>query len=499
MAARFDSDKVLHLINEIEDKFPVNDWKVNGLQVWPYIRTALAYSQNRNPDTRAADKEDNKRENRRKLHFLKALWKLPFLYFRLKKRLKTAQRIFLGARAHRAQVKGKLINRYYDIAMTDFSAQGEESVAFEGNLFTDSTPYFNADALFSLPALYMVPELQRRLFFWRAPEDIQLPEYDAFFTHLLATFEHTKPIESAFAKHIIIPRIKVLYSRTVFLTSLLEKTTVKKAYFMCYYSSLLYPMIAACNAVGIRSVDIQHGGMGEGHYSYGRWSKCPKQGYPLLPNFFWTWDQPSANMINAWAMNTDFHRAIAGGNPWTQACLRVYTDVPLWRDYVLVNMTTVTLDAFLVDTIKYFGDTKKWVLRMHPRHYQHNAQLRQQISAAGIADYTQVEDSREIPLPISLRYCSRFLSKASGSVIEAIELGMQPILFRSETMNYYEHFIRDEKVLLLKEDSTQALINALEIDSQKGRLNEAKLLETKNKFIVFETTADQLSAALSPS
>ena len=37
------ASEVIDIINQVEDVFPVDEWKVNGIHVWPVIRIQLKY------------------------------------------------------------------------------------------------------------------------------------------------------------------------------------------------------------------------------------------------------------------------------------------------------------------------------------------------------------------------------------------------------------------------------------------------------------------------
>jgi hypothetical protein len=493
MASQFNSEKVLAKINEIENSFPVNEWNVNGLRVWPYLRTALAYTQNRNPDTRKTSGKKKRTPFRKIRKYALILLRLPFEYFSFKRKLRTATRLFFGSVSYRAKINGLFFNRFYDLAIDDFRKDGVDCVALDNSFLEDKSEYYNQDALFGLPTIYLVAEIKRRLSLTRPTYVVHLPRYEEFYEHLLKIFEHTSLIRQAFNKAAVIRRTSVLHYRTEFLKRLLQGSAVQRVYFLCYYSSLFYPVIAAGNALGIITTDIQHGGMGEGHYSYGRWLKSPREGYELLPRFFWTWDKHSAEMINTWATKTDFNRAIPAGNPWNDACLRIYdAALPPSTDYILLNMTNVTLDPFLVETVRNFGPTRRWVLRMHPRQYQHHRVLKQQVEDEGISDFVRIEDSSAVPLPVSLRYCTHFVSKASGSVIEAIELGRRPILLRSEIMSYYEHYVRNGEVVVLSEDAASYLIEQLKQDDV-SRSIKWDSVPVEDKFHKFEREAQSLT------
>lgn len=482
----FDPERVLKKINHIESIFPVNEWTVNGLRIWPFLRTALAYTQNQNKDTRRAKKSGPSRY-KRMMRYAGVVSSLPFNYLKLKRGIRESKRLFIGAPTHRLMIDGVCINKFFDASIEDLSGQGESSIVFDNSLDLDNSIHMNGNRIYSLPMVYMIPELKKRLGIGNKSYNIKLDRYDEFYAYLLENFEHTSGIRSSFTKKAVTQRMMVVYDRKEFLKTLLKGSGVTSAYFLCYYSSLLYPLLAACNELNITTTDIQHGSIGVGHHSYDKWIHSPREGYELLPRYFWTWDPYTASLINRWAENTVYHRAVAMGNPWTNDCVRFYKEMPESTGYILVNMTDVTLDDFMVETIRHFGERRKWVLRMHPRQYQHKETLEKQIRENGIERHVSLEDPRRVPLPVSLLYCGRFISKASGSVIEAVELGVKPILLRSQVLNYHEHYIQENKVILLPEDTRACLVEALEQpEERKPGPVEGASASRENKFVQFE-------------
>jgi hypothetical protein len=482
---KFSPGSVLKKINEIESKFPVNEWEINGLKVWPFLRTALAYSQNQNPNTKK--NKTVKPLHKRMLEYARISLMAPFEYLRFKSQIKKSTRLFVGSITHRVSIKEVLINKYFDTSVPLFSSKNESSTVLDTGKLFSKEKYYNKNILFSLWFLYAFMELRKKLKLAHRPKTtIKLPGYDEFYQHLLNDFEHTATIKNNFNKQSVISRITAVYERKELLKMILKGSEVRYAYFLCYYSSLLYPLIGACNELGIKTVDIQHGGQGPGHYSYDNWSAAPAEGYALLPRYFWNWDDNSAAIINRWADETQYHKAVPVGNPWTDVSLRIYDTPPDYRDYILINMNEIVAEDFIVTAIQHFKHERKWVLRMHPRTYHNKKALEDQIREKGICEYVRIEDSNKIPLPVSLLYCTHFFSKPSGSIIEAVELGLKPVLFRSH-IEYYNHYVTNGRVDQLSEDTAEGLIRYLNetSDLKLGAQINVKS-DSEDKFYKFE-------------
>lgn len=455
MPGNFNAEETLQKINDVERKFPVARWTVDRLAIWPFLRTALAYSQNRNPDTRGRGLQTGDVRSRIP-SYLRVAASLPNKMLELRQLGRKSPRLFAGSGTHRANLNGLLINKYFDVAVRDFNARGTPSVILETTMEFSRRNYWNGPLMFSLPAMLGVLKMLKPLS-GRRPT-VSLEGYDEFCSYAYRQFNYEQALRRLLDRKIVDNRLQSLFFRKEVLKRFLGNSSIETFYAICYYSSMLYPVTAACNELGIATVDIQHGGIGRGHYSYDRWINIPDGGYSLLPRYFWVWDKPTAALIDDWARPTGFHCAYTGGNPWNTDCYQLF-ETPAGRDgYILYNMTEVTLDSFVADAIRHSMNQYRWVLRMHPRQSQHRESLQQQINELGISDQAEIEDSVDVPLAVSLHYSAMFLSKASGSVIEAVELGYRPVLLRSLNMSYYDHFIKEGKVTVLNEDSASYLI-----------------------------------------
>ncbi len=198
--------------------------------------------------------------------------------------------------------------------------------------------------------------------------------------------------------------------------------------------------------------------MGIGHWSYSSWSKVPNEGYELLPKYFWTWDQGSEQLINQWASKTSYHQAITQGTPWVDN----YFDDSLVidRKYILYNMTIDTLSPFLVDTFKHFIiKGYKIKFRLHPRLTNLRLQVEEELHYFGLNEGSVIEDSNILGLKQSLAECIAMISPSSGSIVEAINLGIKPILLPSIGSDYYKNQIDEEKLFFLAEQDDLMLID----------------------------------------
>lgn len=473
---------LIEKINYVERTYPVDTWQINGLKVWPYIRLQLADSQTQlqMPDDKAR-KRDGFLKNL--LLYFSHLLRFPFHYWRFRNKIKGTTRLFVGGLAHRVAINGELINKFFDYPVREFENKGESAVIVEHSV-KHYTNYFNQHITFNLSILYALVPVRARLsrLFGKQP-DVNLPGYEEFYSWILRNFEYTDVLREKFSTEALTGALNKMFFRKQFLKKAIYRTAVSRAYFLCYYTPEMMPLVAACNELRITTIDIQHGGMGKGHYAYDSWLEYPADGYTLLPDYFWTWDTYSARLINSWAGGTKRHRAVTGGNTWTDTVMQLYNAPLAYSNHILINMNRMTINELVLDAIKHFKDKETWVLRMHPRQYQNRDVLERQIREENIEAYVTIEDPISVPLPVSLLYCKHLVSASSGTVIEAIDMGIKPVLLRSPGFVYYQHYIEENKVLVLKEENSRELIrllkelNALPQEKrQYTQVNESKFL-----------------------
>ncbi len=488
-----DPERTLNKIVEIEKKFPVQQWRINGVEFWPFIRTSLAYTQRKIIKPKKAKSRVSIYKDLLK-RYGKLIARVPFHVWQLKRKLKDAKRIFIGAATHRVLVNGIKVNRYFDVAISDFNKNNDTSLILDRGTSLNKSLYPNNEYWFSLPSVYIYYEFLRRLKIEKAnPYRFELQGYEEFYNYLLENFENPGYLKANFNMKSIQRSMRVFHDRKEYLKRLFKESQVKSAYFLCYYSSLYYPLMAAFNELRIRTSDVQHGGMGKGHWSYDSWVNAPAGGYKLLPRFFWTWDSHSADLVNSWAVNTRFHKAIPMGTPWRNDYADQVGRLVARNGYILVIMTDVMVEDYILKTVQHLGAGKRWVFRMHPRMVRQRNILDQQLVDYGIAKLATVEDSTQVLLNDSILACSIFISNSSGSVIEAIQAGVTPIMLPSPGIKYYEQYIQSGQVKLLPEKKEETLVAFINEASSADKVQSGKIEQGvyDNRFVDYEAITAQ--------
>jgi hypothetical protein len=153
---------------------------------------------------------------------------------------------------------------------------------------------------------------------------------------------------------------------------ILNRIRPKIIFVECYYSLSNLALIHVAHIYKIKIVDIQHAIQVDTHYMYTNFYNHPKEGYTMLPNYFWVWDNKSLKQIREWSQKTSKHKAILGGNIYTtffknipKNNLNIY---PSGKINILLALDT---NKNYVDYIKEVILEDKnyiWHLRDHPAH-----------------------------------------------------------------------------------------------------------------------------------
>ena len=447
------SQNVISLVNEIERSVPVADWRIEGVQVWPLIRTRLAFA--------AFDESVGggwqrggrmKRLLRRAATVLRSLTSVAEDLARGASRRTAASAVIVTDGVTTTRIGGSA----HDVVGDPLRALLTEAGISTATWYVSHacprprhTPGTLLQWRLDLAQLLCAPRRMARA------KRIVLPGYDEFLAQVRAAgipseavaFERMAPLAA---------RVAVMAERV---TSWLRAASPRVVFLNCYYSLECAAIVHACRRLGIASVDVQHGVQGALHIAYGSWARVPRDGYDLLPDHFWCWSQAEANAIDAWrAGQTDRHAPIVGGNPW----------VDMWRDdsvpfvaaadralalllppaggcTVLVTlqwgMTDETFLAPVMDLIAASDVAWTWILRLHPVMRSQHADIQRRLARRGL-DRVWVDDSTKFALPTVLRRANVHLTYSSSAALEAASLGVPTAVAGPHAAEHFPELVR---------------------------------------------------------
>lgn len=464
-------------INEIENKYPVLEWRACGFCVWPILRIQIATeillrsSQGAGTFGKEATPSIFKRlVGLAKGHIDGAVSGIKDKAKNQK--ITMADFIFLSNPLCKTLVNDHWYDKFCGPIRQELDNRGYYSLHFEmGRDYR--IPRYNSEIFLQSKLDYL--KIRSRLF----SNNTFISEWEGF-GEMLEGLEYDWNIK-------ILPKQlqkSILYVEQLsnWYLDIIKKTHIKACFMICYYSLEGMALCLACRKQGIPSIDIQHGIQGSGHRAYSRWTKVPQNGYELLPTLFWCWSDYEAETISDWGeIAGNQHKVIVAGNPWLDK-FQQFTKSDVFRaeskefDKLIANKQKVLLvclsgipsfgvglDEFLLDTMKNSAPSFLWLVRMHPGELSYKENICTQLREHGIINF-DVELSTKLPLQLILERTNVHLTHWSTTALEAAAYNIPTIFLDKKGPELFKEQISSE--LLYFADDSESLRKA--IDNAKG-------------------------------
>lgn len=207
----------------------------------------------------------------------------------------------------------------------------------------------------------------------------------------------------------------------------------------------------ACARSGLPSVEIQHGLQGLMHWAYSDWTKVPRDGYDLLPRYYWVWSEHEAESILKWSSQLPRHQPLIGGNLWLERWLRaepqdelvqeIRKDPRLTQGGSDRRRVLLTLEAHYPDPVvsDLLGalvsstlDELQWWIRLHPTTgSSERSQALARIKNWGLTE-VDLSKAEDVPLYALLPHMDVHLTHRSSVVVEAARFGVPSVMLDLE-------------------------------------------------------------------
>lgn len=468
---KFSSYKGIEIISYIESTFPVNEWEVNNLKVWPLIRiklgNILAF--------RALEvnmEESIQRMSKAQLFKRFVLGGFLGLYHSLKdlkgnaNPFKKKNIVFLGDGVSFTKLERKWFNKYCDPIRNDFAKSNDSTVTLE-TWIKYYGPRF-------LPSFFIQPFIDWAIVFSVVLFNTKkckssFKSYPAFLSYLKNidvnpdNFSEINVQKHAFK----VNKLANLYKY------FLRKIEPDAGLVVCYYGDYMMGFILACKQLGIPTFDIQHGVQGENHLAYNSWVKIPNTGYDLLPDYFLCWSDYEAAIINGWSKDINCHKAIVIGNRFLEMWRDPKSTIGVKYDNIFnqifknerVNILLslswdINSETYLSTTLAAICATQheyNWLIRLHPSMFN-KQEIIQMLNNNGIKEF-EIEQASVLPLYTLLRNVQINITHSSSTVIEAAEFAVPSIITSDYGWELYSKQI--ESKWIYKIDESKRIIEHL--------------------------------------
>ncbi len=437
---------VIATLREWESRYPVEDWHVDGIHIWPHLRVKMGAKMIAASSTRSRSSAPSKLERWVELAGSAAACARDARS--VVRHIPRANAVFLGYPIARHRLGRKWYDSHFD-PMADFLEQHSLStLQLEYRL--DRVSYRvprHRPALLIRPSVYTRTKADKR----GLPDyELNLEGYD----DLAATARDElrasgAPDSVRFPKRWrLVDRVRAINQIADYFETVFDRAQPEVALCTAYYSIVNMAFCLAAARRGIRSVDVQHG-VTWLNPAYDGWTRFPKTGYELLPDFFWCWTEKDGQPVSGWPSHAhDHHRVLIGGQPWatywqqdrefTSAFRRQLADIKGASRNILVALSWSSgLTPTHREVIRESPEDWAWWIRLHPTMESQRNEIRNLCEelAPGRA---HVDLPTDLPLPLLLQEADAHLTAASSVIQEATAWGLPSVAIEQRAAELYE-------------------------------------------------------------
>jgi hypothetical protein len=473
--------EIQHFLLEVEKKFPVNQWKVGNVHLWPFIRIKLFFYLiiliEKSDSSPIKTKPEKKGKERIKADFKKLL--SVFHYYKWLYTLPIKKNLFVGADAHRVDYRQTRFNRYFDILIEKYNLS-QNSMYFEYGINTHKQ--FNSSLIFTFSkALNGFLFLNK---FLKIKGNVQMEGYEDFLDYLKKEKQFTQFSTVYSTKNFSNWGSLVCYPRVVFFKKVLTKIKPERVVILCYYLDDIMALIAAANQLKIETIEMQHGPQTAVHMAYSSWFTLPTEGYDMLPRNYWCWDENSKNVLQEWTKSNKNYAVKVIGNPWidywkTKEKNNVHTD------YILYSLqpSPLTLEQLFPESIINFikENPFPWFIRLHPRQLKEMEVIKKFLEDKQILHLVTIDAATNDPLPLLLSNALIHITHFSGTAIEASLFNVFTVLLNEIGKLSFQDLISAQKAvyldvnsLLFSEDLRKSIKNKAQFNKDVSIQNNLK-------------------------
>lgn len=471
-------EDVLAFLNDCESRFPVADWEINGIHIWPLIRIEARIHIIRTQVLKGGGEAYLKRSPRSVI--VNFASRAIRNYFQIKQDpemddsfTKRDVLFFTGGIGY-TDYFGRSLERFFDPFKMYFD---KEDISM---LRLDFSETYEARR-FS-PSIYIRKELNKflalKIILLKKSNGYreQLEQFEDFVTHAKRRGVVIASLEKKFLRM----RVRKIVTVKAYFRQKLLVVNPHLVLITNYYNDFSFALIHECRNRGIKTIDVQHGVQGKLHSAYGGWNNVPKHGYNILPDYFWCWSEADAEEINRWSRKIDRHKAIPGGNLFLELLKdrssEIYQKYQAYFDKrranneiikeerldILVSLQTDMVGdeilGSLYGAMKETDSLYNWWVRLHPAMANRKNDIIALFEHKGISNL-EIELATETSLYVLLQNIDVHITHSSSVVLEAASFAVPSIVVSQYGADLYTQEINKGNCLFL--DNTNAIIEKL--------------------------------------
>ncbi|MFC1504039.1 hypothetical protein ACFL6D_01340 [Spirochaetota bacterium] len=444
-------DQIIDIINEAEKLFPVDEWMISDLHIWPVIRQILGDSLLGVFDTQTNKSLLSKFKKYSGMlysllyEFLQMIY-ITFLNTLYFKRSHPADAVFFFNANNRTKAGDTWFVKEAHPVMEELKKRNISCRCIE-NVGINNFKKNRSEKSWLIPLTLYKKLYKIAVLFKKNDYPVNMKSFHDFISFLLDRGIDPSPYS--------IYRLKkftayLLYESRL-LCNIFTKIKPRYVFIVCYYR-FGWACNYTCYKQNIISVDIQHGVAGKLNYEYGRWTQVPAGGYELLPRYFMCWSRDDHNAISAWSSGNTYHDALITGNTWIDYWKYSRDDMVLrfdnvFRNFILKNNIKVFIlfthqilygfPEWIMQAIKSTPDYF-WGMRMHPCSTSKEISILKRMIKENRIGNIDYRFSSNIPLPALLKHTNIHVTGWSAVVYEAENYNIPSIVTHSIGASIYQ-------------------------------------------------------------
>lgn len=486
--------EVLEIFKYIEQKYNVDEWKINGIHIYPLIRLENRYllslmSLNGSAKVEATSNGYGLKILKAKPRRIKAQLGDPQGQLKLHQ----ADVVFLGNGISFSKLNGSWYQKLCDPIQDALKDEKISCIRLEMS-HNFLTPRHN-------PCKFIQTEVDNVIIKSIIASKIKAPQFEDEQWGDFESFCNDPYVKKKLlklpTKELVRKRIAKIEALSSFYQKKLKKINPKIAFIPAYYGDQEISFIIACKRMGITTVDVQHGVQGKYHLGYGSWFKVASKGYTPLPDYFAVWSEQEKEAIQMWSEAVTGHDVVVTGNLFSELwkennnpIVKKYDDeIAKLKKWKKKQTILLTLSPYTEKEMKLIYEVVKesqleynWFIRLHPSMIRNQEEIKNNFKSMGIKHF-EIEQSSNLPLYSLLRNIDLHMTVQSSCVIEAADFGVQSIITSDYAAKLYDNWVKNGKAHLIKEKG--AILTQLEStsSSKNGKYEVSNKLSETIDFI----------------
>lgn len=433
----------LDVIVDLERRYPVEDWSVAGLHVWPMLRirmfTLLVMHGLGSDPAEAGARSPAERVS----HAIKGIGRIARNTILSGNRLVFPSRddeaVLLADGISFANIEGKWRDRLMDPIIAALEANGRPSLLMTPGYLCPGPRYSPTCHIQSrLDASKVLGTLVSKL------KPSPLFGSDSFAAMQSEISRDYPDIAFPGERWLVEQAARIEWMARHF-GGIIGKTSARAAFVSNYYGAEGMAFVLAARRAGCVTIDVQHG-LQHRHVGYVQWTKIPSGGYDLLPHLFWCWGPDEVHAINQ-GPGAPWHRGVEIGNFWadfwadpenpvvarTIGRLRsIKESLGAQRHFLLTPSWGYPDIEFekLFESVRHADPHIHWWLRLHPTLVARREEMRDRVTTLGLGN-VEIDAAMDFPLPVLLHEMDANITFDSSTVLDARAAGVPSVVTTS--------------------------------------------------------------------